>query len=162
MKIRVTVDGRAFEVDVADIRARPVIAVVEGERFEVWPETLASLQAQGPGRDNGRAAEHDGVGAASGPEPPVPVLRPTRFEPAPAQPGAGASGAILAPIPGVILSVAVQAGQSVSAGQEICMLEAMKMQNAIRAPRDGVIATMRVSAGQHVRHREVLAEYQES
>jgi propionyl-CoA carboxylase alpha chain len=59
----------------------------------------------------------------------------------------------------VIVSVSVQLGQAVKAGQELCVLEAMKMQNVIRAPRDGVVAAVHMSAGKTVRHREPLLEY---
>jgi len=40
VKIKVRVDNQDFEVEVGDLGASPVIAVVEGERFEVWPEEL--------------------------------------------------------------------------------------------------------------------------
>jgi biotin carboxyl carrier protein len=66
-----------------------------------------------------------------------------------------------APIPGVIISVAVQPGTQVSTGQELCVLEAMKMKSAIRAARAGRIGAVHVSAGQHVTHRQPLMEYDE-
>ena len=151
MKIRVTVDGRTFEVDVQDPRARPVVAVVEGEQFEVWPE---EAKDQGPGARGERPSAGAPAAVANGQHVEArPVIQVAAGVPS------SSSAAVVAPIPGVIISVAVQAGQQVKAGQELCVLEAMKMQNAIRAPRDGVIASVRVSAGQHVRHREVLMEY---
>jgi biotin carboxyl carrier protein len=67
--------------------------------------------------------------------------------------------AVRAPIPGVIVSIGVQPGDEVTAGQELCVLEAMKMNNAIRASRAGQVATVYVSVGQHVKHHEVLIEY---
>ena len=67
--------------------------------------------------------------------------------------------AIYAPIPGVIDSVAVGPGDVVSMGQEVCVLEAMKMKNIIRAPRAGQVAVVHVSAGQHVKHNDLLLEY---
>ncbi len=45
MKMNVVIDGQTYEVDVQDINARPVIAVVDGERFEVWPETASNVPA---------------------------------------------------------------------------------------------------------------------
>jgi hypothetical protein len=38
MKVRVVIEGTAYDVEIVDLSARPVIAIVEGERFEVWPE----------------------------------------------------------------------------------------------------------------------------
>ena len=48
MMIKVVIDGQTYQVDVEDIHARPVIAVIEGERYEVWPETDASAPASAP------------------------------------------------------------------------------------------------------------------
>jgi pyruvate carboxylase len=47
----------------------------------------------------------------------------------------------------------------VHTGQQLCTLEAMKMNNAIRASKDGVIGKVHVSVGQHVKHRDALFEY---
>ena len=78
--------------------------------------------------------------------------------PAPLQPFS-TDREVRAPIPGVILIVAVQPGASVTPGQELCVLEAMKMRNPICAGRAGVIQTVHVTAGKHVQHREVLMEF---
>ncbi len=59
-------------------------------------------------------------------------------------------------MPGSILAILVEVGDSVSAGQELCSLEAMKMKNAIRTSRDGVIATIKVAVGQSVAHGDLL------
>ena len=52
-----------------------------------------------------------------------------------------------APLPGKILSVAVKAGDTVRKGEELCVIEAMKMGNSIKAQRDGVIQEVVVSVG---------------
>jgi biotin carboxyl carrier protein len=66
---------------------------------------------------------------------------------------------VRAPIPGLITALLVQPGYEVSAGQELCKLEAMKMNNSIRSTRTGKIAKIYVSVGQQVQHNEVLMEY---
>lgn len=58
--------------------------------------------------------------------------------------------------PGVILAVRVKPGEQVTAGQEVCVLEAMKMQNSIRAKQSGVVSAVYVSDGQHVKHHQPL------
>jgi biotin carboxyl carrier protein len=68
---------------------------------------------------------------------------------------------VAAPIPGVILSVGVKTGDEVKTGQELCILEAMKMKNTIRAARDGKIASVHVSAGDQVSHGQALMDYSE-
>jgi Acetyl/propionyl-CoA carboxylase, alpha subunit len=74
----------------------------------------------------------------------------------PARSGSPESGAVLAPIPGIIVAVKVQPGDRVTAGQEVCVLEAMKMQNSIRAKQSGVVAMVHVKAGDQVKHHQAL------
>lgn len=63
---------------------------------------------------------------------------------------------IEAPMPGNILDVRVSAGASVKAGDVICILEAMKMENEIVAPQDGVVASV-VAKGATVNTGDILA-----
>jgi biotin carboxyl carrier protein len=67
--------------------------------------------------------------------------------------------ALTAPMPGRILRVAVAEGATVQRGQDIAVLEAMKMENVIRAPRDGRIAAVCVQVGQQVAHGEAVVRY---
>jgi acetyl-CoA/propionyl-CoA carboxylase biotin carboxyl carrier protein len=71
--------------------------------------------------------------------------------------GGGAAGVIAAPMQGTILQVLVEQGQEVEAGQVICILEAMKMENHIAAPRDGRIAELPVEPGQVVETNQTIA-----
>jgi biotin carboxyl carrier protein len=66
---------------------------------------------------------------------------------------------VTAPIPGVIVSINVKAGDVVTAGKELCVLEAMKMKNSIRAARAGTIAAIRVAVSEQVKNGQVLMEY---
>jgi len=68
-----------------------------------------------------------------------------------------ASGSLLAPMPGTVVSVDVETGQAVTAGQPILVLEAMKMQHTVKAPTDGVVTQIDVKAGAQVAAGEVLA-----
>lgn len=83
---------------------------------------------------------------------PAPVAAPAPA-PAPAAPAAAPAPApaggqtVTAPMPGNILKVNVTAGQAVKAGQVLCVLEAMKMENEIMAPCDGKVAQVLVSKG---------------
>jgi len=54
---------------------------------------------------------------------------------------------LLCPMPGVIVSIAVMAGQQVEAGDALCIIEAMKMENVLRAERDGVVTNVYARAG---------------
>ncbi|MFZ5728272.1 MAG: acetyl-CoA carboxylase biotin carboxyl carrier protein subunit, partial [Pseudomonadota bacterium] len=64
--------------------------------------------------------------------------------------GASGDGAITSPMPGKVVAVSVEAGQSVSRGQTLVTLEAMKMEHALAAPFDGVVETLSVAAGDQV------------
>lgn len=140
MKIRVRIEDRTYEVEVGDLATRPVVAVVDGERFEVWPEAEE------------RAADRSAAGAA-------PLARSAGVFPVSKQQRETHNrNIVLAPIPGVIVSVSVRPGATVTPGQELCVLEAMKMKNVIRATAAGIVVSVRVAPGQHVAHREVLME----
>ena len=67
-----------------------------------------------------------------------------------------ATGAVTSPMQGTVLSVAVEAGGEVRAGELICVVEAMKMENELVAHRDGVVAEVRVAAGQQVALGDVV------
>lgn len=71
---------------------------------------------------------------------------------------AASDGAILSPMPGKIVSVAVEAGQTVTKGQTLLTLEAMKMEHALAAPFDGVVAELSAVAGGQVSEGVVLAK----
>jgi biotin carboxyl carrier protein len=66
------------------------------------------------------------------------------------------SGDVKAAIPGRVLRILVGAGDPVSHGQPLVVLEAMKMENDVRAPRDGVVRSVEVESGQAVGTGQVL------
>jgi acetyl-CoA/propionyl-CoA carboxylase biotin carboxyl carrier protein len=70
--------------------------------------------------------------------------------------GAGGTDAIVSPMQGTVLSVAVAEGDTVEAGQVICIVEAMKMENEVRAPHGGTIAELSVAAGRPVTTGQVI------
>jgi acetyl-CoA/propionyl-CoA carboxylase, biotin carboxylase, biotin carboxyl carrier protein len=70
--------------------------------------------------------------------------------------GAGGDDAIVSPMQGTVLSVAVADGDTVEAGQVLCIVEAMKMENEVRAPHGGVVAQLSVTAGEPVGAGQVI------
>lgn len=146
MKMKIRIGEHTFEVEVGDLQARPILATVDGETFEVMLD-----EASQP------------VAVAAAPAPVVAAPAAPRPAPAAHAPAAGgASGKVVpAPIPGVIVAVTVKPGDAIKAGQELLTLEAMKMKNAIRSNRDGVIASVLVAVGDHVKHGQPLVEFSE-
>ncbi|VEU38643.1 unnamed protein product [Pseudo-nitzschia multistriata] len=72
------------------------------------------------------------------------------------------SNTVLSPMPGTLIgfSGGVEEGSFVEEGQELCIVEAMKMQNVVRAPRAGIIARLRVDEGAALVTDQVLMEYE--
>jgi acetyl-CoA/propionyl-CoA carboxylase biotin carboxyl carrier protein len=116
---------------------RDVDVEVDGRRYQVkvWvPETAGVA-----------------VGAAA-----APSARPKRGASASAGAGAGA-GTVMVPMQGTIVKVLVAEGDTVEAGQALCVLEAMKMENNINADKDGVVKELRVEPGASVGSGDVIA-----
>ncbi len=142
MKYKVEIDGEIFEVTIQDVHAKPVLAEVNGKTYQVWPEAEATGYAPVPATE-------------------APAVPAAEVQTRPAAPIAdGGAGVVNAPLPGVIISIEVKAGEVVKAGQELLVLEAMKMKNSIKASRDGVVAEIFVNPGDLVRHNQPLLSYQ--
>jgi biotin carboxyl carrier protein len=67
-------------------------------------------------------------------------------------------GALEAPMPGKVVAVRVSPGQKVAKGEELLVVEAMKMENALRSPRAGVVRAVRVAPGDMVAPGSALVE----
>ena len=138
---RITLEGHTFDIEVLDDpRQRQVRVRVDGQVFTVEAEAAEATSSEGD------------IGQSALPEP-VRVAPPS-----PASASVGAVGGIKAPLPGVIKSIAVRPGQSVAAGDELLVIEAMKMDNVIRATREGTVGTIHVAEGRQVAHGEPLLD----
>jgi len=164
---RYTLDirGKTFAIDIEELAADRFHATVDGETYEVQlagdedlPEA-AITPVLGPA--NGGAAARPSAESAAATVPRVRAPR-AAASPPPARKLAGSgAGTLSAPMPGVILDVAVAAGDLVVRGQEIAILEAMKMQNSIKSPCPGRIAEVCVVPGQAVGHGDAIVRYAE-
>jgi biotin carboxyl carrier protein len=141
-RYRVTVDGRIYDVEIDDPNARPVTARLAGFAFSVDVE---------PAREEDDGQENT---APALPEPSGPATPP-----AATGTGVGGPQAMTAPIPGVVATVSVKAGQTVARGDELVTLDAMKMLNVIRSPWDGTVATVHVAAGAKIVQGEPLVTF---
>lgn len=68
------------------------------------------------------------------------------------------SGEVHSPMPGLIVKVTVEDGQTVAKGQTVVILESMKMQNELKAPADGTVTAIHVDAGKTVNKNDLLLE----
>ncbi|HLF59107.1 MAG TPA: acetyl/propionyl/methylcrotonyl-CoA carboxylase subunit alpha [Alphaproteobacteria bacterium] len=67
---------------------------------------------------------------------------------------------LLSPMPGLLVSVAVEVGQEVRAGEELAVVEAMKMENMLRAERDGVVAAIHAKSGDSLAVDQKILEFE--
>ena len=157
--------GREFVIDVQELDADRFEVQVEGESYEVTLSENENLPQAiiTPGYLPASPATPAGATAAAtadtGRARAAPATATTAAAP-PARPAAAGKGSALnAPMPGVILEVKVQPGDVVQRGQQVLVLEAMKMHNLIGAPKNGTITEVCVAAGQAVGHGDVLIRY---
>lgn len=157
--------GREFVIDVHEVEADRFEVIVGDETYDVTLSgeedlpraTIAPGYQPAPGASG--AARPPGVAAVVAPARAAPVAVAPRTP----RPAASASGStVSAPMPGVILEVHVKVGDHVERGQQIAVLEAMKMHNLIGAPRAGAIGEVCVTPGQTVGHGDALVRYAES
>ena len=132
MKVSVKIDDQTYEVEIQDINKRPIVAIVDGETFEIHPETEL-------------------VASPSSELAPVTTAEITTRT--------NTGKTLLAPLPGTVIEIFVLPGAQVETGQPVCVIEAMKMKNTIRTDRSGVIANVPISPGQSVKHKQVLVEF---
>ncbi len=99
--------------------------------------------------------EMDGASTPVAAAPAAPAAAPAPT-PAPAAAPAGEGDPVKAPMPGTVLDVKVSAGDKVSSGQVLLILEAMKMENEIVAPKDGTITSVVVKKSDTVNSDDVL------
>lgn len=130
------------------------VVTVNGERYEVEVERV-----DGKSSSLSRKQMERGVKTRVETEPAVsaaPVSAPAAA--APAASNAGGGSAVISPMPGVILDIKVKEGDSISEGQVVVILEAMKMENEIVSEFTGTISAIRVKKGDTVDTDAVLVE----
>ena len=125
------------------------------ERAEVFSHraTTVALTPDGSLSERVTVAEVDGRRVRVKvvvPEAPYRALARRRRERAAAAAGGAGSGAVVSPMQGTVLEVKVAEGDTVEAGQVICIVEAMKMENEVAAHQSGTIVDVAVAAGQPV------------
>jgi len=139
MKYSVTIKDKSYIVEIEDINARPVIACVEGQRFEVIPAA------------NPAECENKPEVKTRTPEVKSFDLRNNAAN--------KNVNEMTAPLPGVVIELFVKAGDVIEAGQVIVIIEAMKMKNSIRSTRAGKIAEVLINVNQTVAHKQVLVRF---
>jgi acetyl/propionyl-CoA carboxylase alpha subunit len=140
-----TVDGQRYEVDFRELPGQPLYSLVlQGQSYEAyvlaqdgqWDVVLQGRMYEAWVEDERELRLRSALGGQA-PESQEFQLR--------------------APMPGLIVAVAVREGQEISKGSVLVLLESMKMQNELKSPRAGTVLHLRVQAGQTVELNQVLA-----
>ena len=127
--MKVQIGEQWYSVELDQFLTNPVRALVDGVPIEIEVEGLPTDEIPGP---------HGASGVSTG------TLT-------------GRVTEVRAPMLGVIVSVAVNVGQQVSASDPLCVLEALKLQQSLRAPVSGVVRAIHVQPGQEVSADQVIA-----
>jgi pyruvate carboxylase subunit B len=143
----VFVDNEYFEVNVDPLDGPPVINIAQ-------LPTAMPMAAQAPAAPAAPAAAAPAA-TAPAPAPAPEAAKPAAPKPAPAA-AAAAGTPLKAPMPGMIVSFAKNVGDSISQGETVMILEAMKMENALPAPVSGKIAAINYKSGDSVAKGDVL------
>lgn len=122
------INGNEYNVEINSVEGSNASVTVNGTAYQVELENAPAAPVQAA---------------------PAPVsAAPAPVQAAPAASGAGK--AVTSPLPGVIIAVKVNVGDAVKAGQEVAVLEAMKMENSIEATHDGTVTAIHVAKGDSV------------
>ena len=126
------INGNEYNVAVEELEGNKASVTVNGKTYQVELDRPAKPVVTKPVARPAAA----------------PAAAPVAAAPAP-RPVAGGAG-IKAPLPGVILDIKVKVGDTVTKGQTVAILEAMKMENNINADREGQVVAINVEKGQSI------------
>lgn len=132
------ISGKTFNVVINSMAGDTANVTVNGVAYQVGIQNTVntgvqeSIQVMAPADQVAPAAQ------------PAPTQAPVQTAPS------GAGKAVTSPLPGVIVAVKVNVGDTVKAGQEVAVLEAMKMENSIEATHEGTVTAIHVAQGDSV------------
>jgi biotin carboxyl carrier protein len=148
----VLVDGKEYVIDLVQLGRRKVTGdMVRGSAPGAVPAAAPAPAAPPPG-----VAPPAGAPAPVAPPPSAPPVAPAAA-PRPTPTKAG-EGGIVAPMPGLILAMKINEGDTVQAGQALLVMEAMKMENAITSPYSGTVSKIYVRKGDAVGEGDLLVD----
>ena len=136
-RVRVKVNDEWYDVRVGDLYQSPVEVVVDGETLlvEIGDPSDAELPARRP----------------PPPKTELPGLRGVTQ---------GNDRVVRCPLPGKVVSISVAKGQELDSGDEICLLESMKMEQSVRMAQSGVVKGVKIKKNQTVEAGQPLLELQ--
>ncbi|MBO4440934.1 acetyl-CoA carboxylase biotin carboxyl carrier protein subunit [bacterium] len=145
-KYELTIQGKKFDVEIKDFAGTTAKVAVNDKTYDIdiaykggEPVAFTSAAPRPAGR----------------PAAPVAAAAAPAAAPAPAAGEAGGNP-VIAPMPGLIMKILVKVGDTVSAGQKVMTMEAMKMENDINTGNGGVVKAILVKEGDNVKEHQTL------
>ena len=138
-EVRVKIGEKWYKVEVDGSTGSPTSVTVEGQTYSV------EIDNTGQAKDFYRSL------SKSGPAP-------SAYLPRPVPTNLSEEGVVTTPMAGKVLAIKVKAGDLVAEGEELCVVEAMKMEQSIRSPRDGKVKTVHVKPMEQVSINAKLVE----
>jgi len=133
--IKITVNGKTFQVELLERHPGEVRFSLEGREYKVaWERELTQIGDANQTVKKAKRAPNTGQGKTEASE----------------------EGVVAATIPGIVVEILVKAGDKVDVGDALLCLEAMKMENRIYAPSKGTVEEVLVSEGQDVMDGQAL------
>jgi biotin carboxyl carrier protein len=139
------IGGREYRAEIKELTGEKATVVVDGTEYAV---DLLQL-----GR---RKASLEAVRLPSA-APPVAAAAPVAA-PRASAPASRGEGGIVAPMPGLVLTIKAKEGDTVAAGQTLLVMEAMKMENAVTSPYAGTVSKVYVREGDSIAEGDLLVE----
>ena len=139
----ISIDGHTYQVKVEELAGGELEVELDGSIHRISMVDTAGQEQPTPVPKTAKRAV------------PTPVLASTP----PSRSVMSGTQEMSAPMPGDIVQIMVNIGDQVSVGQEICVLEAMKMKNILRSSNAGVVKSIEVSIGQSVNYGDVLVRF---
>ncbi len=140
-KLNFNINGKHYEATITEVEHNVAEVELNGKKYTIDVERSEAVA----------------IPAIATPKPAAAAAAPVAAAPAAPKAAAGANS-VVAPLPGSVVSVSVKAGDAVKAGQQLAVIEAMKMENEILAPADATVKAVHVSAGQAVQQGDALID----
>ncbi len=150
-----SVGGKEFHAGIKELTADYALVLVDGQEYRVLLKQLGSGQSVFSSLARSAPQPPPAAAGAAPARESAPVVTPPL-------PGAGGSqegsGTVTAPLPGLVLDLFVKEGDPVKAGQNLLVMEAMKMENQVQAPFDGTVKKVFVQKGANITEGDKLIE----
>lgn len=137
------IGGREYRAEIKELTAERATIEVDGTAYAV---ELVQLGRRKPTAEPVRL-----------PTAATPVAAPVAA-PRPSAPASRGEGGIVAPMPGLVLTIRAKEGDTVTAGQTLLVMEAMKMENAVTAPYAGTVSKVYVREGDSIAEGDLLVD----